>query len=271
MRNARQLEYPLRANSAGWDNEPRIYPRAEAEVTFTYAVIADGGIVLVADSQMTHTHRDQLGSVIGTYEGRRGKIMRLGERFSFSICGNGGLVDTLLAEVDEAEVTRKVERSEPFEKIVQTYELAFRHLINERYKGEQRLRVNRYGVAFLFCGFVFKQGKNLPQIAKLDIADDFLWNPLTTRDHAATGSESHGAAYYLHHRFYRDGMPLEQAKLLAYCIAKEVADQDNSVGGPIEMEVITPDGSHAFKDLEKYEAARKTMIDSVASILQSFQ
>jgi hypothetical protein len=55
------FSYPLRANLAGWDNEPRIAPRLEAEMTFTYAVIADGGIVLCADSQITHTHRDQFG------------------------------------------------------------------------------------------------------------------------------------------------------------------------------------------------------------------
>lgn len=126
-------------------------------------------------------------------------------------------------------------------------------------------------MAFLFCGFVAKQGNNLPQIAKLDIANDFLWNPLTTKDYAATGAERHGAAYYLHHRFYRDGMPLEQAKLLAYSIAKEVADLDDSVGGPLEMEVITSDSSSPFTDFAKYEAARQKMIEGVASILGAFQ
>ncbi len=155
--------------------------------------------------------------------------------------------------------------------MVQHYASIFHTFLTNNYSGEQLLRAHRFGVAFLFCGFIVKQGRELPQIAKLDIADDFLWNPVTTRDYAATGSENHGAAYYLHHRFYRDGMPLEQAKLLAYCIAKEVADLDNSVGGPLEMEVITPDGSHAFADFAKYEDGRQKTINGVASVLAAFQ
>lgn len=267
MKGTLGLEYAFSANLAGWDNEPRVVPREEAEMTFTYAVIADSGIVLCADSQLMHAHTDQFGNVIGTYEGRRGKIRRLGNGFAFSIAGNAGLVDTLLSEVDESQV----EKLESFEQAVQVYQAAFRAFLDKKY-GEQRLEVRQFGVAFLFCGFVIRHGKSLPQIVKLDITADFVWNPITGRDCAATGTERHGAAYYLHHRFYREGMPLEQAKLLAYCTAKEVADLDNSVGGPIEMEVITEEGSRALTDgeIRKYEKARQKLIGNVGSYLADF-
>lgn len=235
-------------------------------MTFTYAVIADGGIVLCADSQVTHTHNDQFGKVIGTYEGRRGKIRRLAGRFAFSVSGNGGLVDTLLAEIDEEQVARL----ESFDEIVKTYQAAFQKVLKEKY-GDNPMEVRHFGVAFLFCGYVVRHGKALPQIVKLDVSSDFLWNPITGRDHAATGQERHGAAYFLHHRFYREGMPLEQAKLLAYCAASEVADLDGSVGGPIEMEIITPEGSGPLTDLHKYEKARQEIAGKVQSFLAAFR
>lgn len=260
------LEYSLPANLAGWDSESRSQGREETEMTFTYAVIADGGIVLVADSQVTHTHSDQRGGVIGTYKGRQGKIRRIG-RFAFSISGKSGLIDTLLAGVDETEVARLGS----FDEIVRTYQRAFQQVLSDKYPdAEQRLQVRNFGVAFLFCGFT-KQ--TIPQVVKLDIAGDFLWDPITGRSMAATGAKSHGAAYYLHHRLYREGMPLEQAKLLAYCAAAEVADQDNSVGGPIEVEVITPDGSHAMteEDINKYEAARQEIVNKVTDFVGAFK
>jgi hypothetical protein len=79
--------------------------------------------------------------------------------------------------------------------------------------------------------------------------------------------------WFLHHRFYREDplMPLEQAKLLAYCIAAEVADQDNSVGGQIEVEVITPEKSESLRGTEKYERARQRMAAGVRSVLDSFR
>jgi len=40
-------------------------------------------------------------------------------------------------------------------------------------------------------------------------------------------------------------LTLAQAKLLAYCMVAKIADQDETVGRPIEMEVIMPDGSAA--------------------------
>jgi len=61
-------------------------------MTFTYAVIADSGIVLVADSQITSTHSDKHG-VIGTYKSCRGKIKRIGARFAFSVAGDRDMYD----------------------------------------------------------------------------------------------------------------------------------------------------------------------------------
>ena len=128
-------------------------------------------------------------------------------------------------------------------------------------------------VAFLFCGYMTDGGKSTPQIVKLDSAGNFLYNPISTRGFASTGATQHGAALYLHHRFYRDDplMSLEQAKLLAYCVAEEVAELDNSVGGPIDLEVITPEGSRSFTDLAKYEAGRQEIVGGVRSFLSRFE
>lgn len=235
-------------------------------MTFTYAVIADGGIVLAADSQMTHTHSDHFG-VIGTYEGCRGKIKRIGARFAFSIAGNGGLADTLLAKVNRANI----DALPSFEEIVKSYEEAMRRELDRLYPDEMPLALR--DTAFLFCGYVPAFPKPLPQVVKLATELRLQQNPITGRDMAATGAMRHGAAYYLHHRFYREGMPLEQATLLAYCAAAEVADQDNSVGGPIEVEVITPDGSRAMtdEDINKYETARKEIVSKVTAFVGAFK
>ncbi len=66
-------------------------------------------------------------------------------------------------------------------------------------------------------------------------------------------------------------MPLEQAKLLAYCAVSEVAQFDNAVGGPIEMEVITPEGAGPITNLEKYENARQELIGNATSFLREFR
>jgi hypothetical protein len=256
-----ETRYPL-ANPAGWDNEPRIVLHEEAGMTLTYAVIADGGIVLCADSQVTHTHQER-GRVIGTYEGRQGKIRRFGgDRFAFSMAGNSGFLDALLAQVDP-----KVE-SRSFEECVWGYRTAFLKYRREKYPDGHPFP----DAVFLFCGYAeTESGKVLPELAKLDVANDFMWNPIIGTGSAASGSTEHGAMYYLHHRFYREGMPLEQAKLLAYCAVAEVADQDNSVGGPIEMEVITTEGSGPMTDIDKYERARQELIGQTRFLLTAFR
>ncbi len=158
-------------NLAGWDNEPRIAPRAEPKVTFTYAVIADGGIILCADSQVTHTHRATSGQVIGTYEGQRSKIRRIRGQFAFSIAGNAGLADTLLAHIDQ----KRIGTAPGFEEVVEVYQQAFRKIVKKHYRDpEQRKQAAQLGVAFLFCGFADIGGRGVPQIAKLDIATGFF-------------------------------------------------------------------------------------------------
>jgi 20S proteasome alpha/beta subunit len=269
MRIDEQLRYPLRTNFAGWDNDPRPRVREEVDMTFTYAVIADGGIVLAADSQVTHTHPDQFG-VIGTYEGCRGKIRRIGNRFAFSIAGNGGLADTLLSKVNTAEAANLPS----FGDVVHHYGESMRDELRRLYPQEPPPLA--LSATFIFCGYTHGASQlHVPQIVKLDSTAYFAQNPITGRGMAASGAERHGAAYYLRHRFYREEplMPLEQAKLFAYCIAREVADQDNSVGGPIEVEVITPQGAGPLiqADLAKYEKGRQEIISTVRSFVESFK
>jgi 20S proteasome alpha/beta subunit len=238
-------------------------------MTLTYALIADGGIILAADSQVTHTHSvpDPLGHgrrVVGTYEGTHSKIRRIEKDSAFSVAGNLGLVNTLLARADNAGISPKKQ----FEELVKGYASAFCEvLFDERLQLAPRIEA-----AFLFCGYIGPPESRHPQIVKLDSAANFNYNPITDEGFAFTGSEEHGAVLYLHHRFYRPRMPLEQAKLLAYCIVAEVADQDNSVGGPIEVEVITPNGSQALRDsdIEKYEQARQSLIAKVRATLDEW-
>src|SRR5215471_13701521 len=128
MRNL-TLEYPLRANLADWDNDPRRAPYREEKMTFSYALIADGGIVLVADSQVTHTHSIHSGRVVGTYEGRRPKLRRLADRTVLSISGSRGFVDALLLRAER----EKVRPDQEYEKLVDAYQFAFRKELHENY------------------------------------------------------------------------------------------------------------------------------------------
>ncbi len=232
-------------------------------MTFTYAVISRGGIVLVADSQVTFTHKDKRGSIVATYEDTRGKIRRIGNRCAFSTAGNGGFIDTLLAKADLDGIGESLS----FDEAVRKYGKVFREHCQAEYpNGRIPLEA-----AFLFCGYIGDPSKRVPQIVKLDSAFDFQQNPISKRGFAWTGEIMHGAALYLQHRFYREDLELEQAKLLAYCIAAEIADQDNSVGGPIEVEVITPDSSGPLTNLEKYEKARQDLLATVRAYLNRFR
>jgi 20S proteasome alpha/beta subunit len=115
-------------------------------MTFTYAVIADGGIVLAADSQVTYEHNDE-HNVFGTYEGCRGKIKRIGTRFAFSIAGNGGVADELIASVDPSSIDKLAS----FEDVVQDYETTMRRKFLNLYSSGAPL--SGFQVAFLFCGY----------------------------------------------------------------------------------------------------------------------
>ena len=237
-------------------------------MTLTYALIADRGIVLAADSQVTYTHNvadDRVGSrIVGTYERTRSKIRRLGKYAALSMSGNAGLADTLLTRAESSQI----DTSQPFEKLVKAYGTAFCEVwFNERTQLAPRIEV-----AFLFCGYMGSRRAKHPHIVKLDSNRDFNYNPITNEGFAFTGAVEHGAVLYLHHRFYRPRMPLEQAKLLAYCIVAEVADQDNSVGGPIEVEVISPNGSKPLRgsEIRKYENFRQDLISTFQRQLSDF-
>jgi 20S proteasome alpha/beta subunit len=234
--------------------------KGEPMMTFTYAVISTGGIVLVADSQVTYTHQDSVGNVIGTYKNQVGKIRRIGNHSAFSIAENLGLADTLLAEAN-----RSVEETS-FEASVQSYQRSFIDSLKRMYQGYPPPGAPR--VEFLFCGYTQNR---VAQIVKMSSDTLFAQNPITRCGYASTGSaKEHGAALYLHHRFYRDDLNLEQAKLLAYCTAAEVAEFDNSVGGPLEIEVITPEGSGSLTRLEVYAEARERLIGLVAEYIAKF-
>lgn len=236
-------------------------------MTLSYAAIADGGIVLAADSQVTDTHRVaefESSRIVGTYEGLQSKIRRLGGHSAFSFAGNRGLVDTLLAR---AELTG-IDQSQPFEKLVKLYGNVFCEVqVNER------IQLPAIDAAFLFCGYIGTGKNRHPQIVKLDSRMGFSYNAITDQGYAFTGVAEHGGVLYLHHRFYRPRMSIEKAKLLVYCIVAEVAAQDNSVGGPIEIEVITPRGSEALSnsDIVRYEKVRHDLIATVAKTLDKFR
>ena len=235
-------------------------------MTLSYAVIADGGIVLAVDSQVTYEHRvPDFGSsrVVGTYEGLQSKIRRLGDHSAFSFAGNRGLVDTLLARAELAGI----DPSSSFEELVKLYGNVFCEVqVNER------IQLPSIDAAFLFCGYIGSGESRRPQIVKLDSRSGFNYNALTDKGFAFTGAVEHGGVLYLHHRFYRPRMPIEQAKLLAYCIVAEVADQDNSVGGPIEIEIITPKDSRPLSDsdISRCERVRQKIIASVTEGIDRF-
>jgi 20S proteasome alpha/beta subunit len=238
--------------------DERLAPSKREEMTLTYAMIADGGIILAADSQFTYTHKVQ-GNIVGAYEGTTEKIAYLKNGSAFSIAGNRGLVDTLLAKAET------IDDSMPFEQVVFAYSQLFQKEYQKAY-GQSRDWNMRVHADFLFCGYLKVNGKAIPQIIKLASGFDFGYNPMT-RGFAFTGEERHGGVLYLHHRFYRDGIPLEKAKLLGYCILKEVADLDTSVGGPIEIAIITENEAKPLTDLAKYEQKRQEIISKVGLML----
>jgi len=231
-------------------------------MTFTYALIADTGIVLVADTQVTYTHRNNIGETEGTYEGRRSKLRFIGKHSAFSVAGNGGLVETLIGAAEEAGNHEK-----EFGPATDAYQKAFLEVYNAKYSG----RIQRLDATFLFCGYVHGAAGAKPEIIKLDMAGGFEYNPIYGSGWASSRSQKHGAALYLHHRLYQDNLPLERAKFLAYLVASEVAEQDTSVGGTIEMVIITPKGAARVKSTKKYEIGRRDFIKNQINCFRAFK
>src|SRR6266849_4512849 len=108
----------------------------------------------------------------------------------------------------------------------------------------------------------------VPQIIKLSSETAFSLNPAATgKGSGFTGSEHHGGVLYLHHRLCSPGMPLDAAKCLAYCILSEVAELDTSVGGPIEMAIVTESGVEPFSGFDAYEEKRQQIVDAVRKLI----
>jgi 20S proteasome alpha/beta subunit len=231
-------------------------------MTLTYALIANGGIILAADSQTTYRHEvANFGqpSLVAAYEGKRSKIRTLRNGSAFSIAGNTGLVDWVLAKAD----SERIDDTKPLDHMVFEYSRLFRAEYLKAYQDTDW----RPRCAFLFCGYSGVNGNRAPQIIKLSSENTFMFNPL--EGFGFTGDVEHGALLYLHHRLYSPGLPLDTAKCLAYCILAEVADLDNSVGGPIEMAIVTESGVKPFTEFDRYERKRQQIHETVRSMIHS--
>ncbi len=237
----------------------------ERDVTFTYACLSDEGIVLAADSQVTFEQHNISRKVVGTYLGERSKIVRIGKHSAFSMSGSGGYADAL---VQAGEACPATKNARSFDEAIQAYRELFRE---EQAKRE--FNGPYYLVSFLFCGYSDVQGTKTPKRVILSSSNNFNYHDVARYQPAWTGAVEHGAALYLHHRFHPKErlLSLENAKLLAYCIVKEVAEQDNYVGGTIEMEVITESGSAPFRDVEKYERERQRLAAEIRAFIESYK
>jgi 20S proteasome alpha/beta subunit len=244
------------------DSEGTWTPQSELDMTLTYALISDGGIVLCADSEEIFSHYVSGNRGSPTYAAKKSKIRVLENGSAFSIAGNAGLVGALLAKAD----LEGIDNSKPFDSVVREYSSLFqREFLREYGQGPYRVHC-----AFLFCGYIGTNEKKIPQIVKLSDDLGFSWNPVATSEgYGFTGREQHGGVLYLHHRLYSPGLPLDSAKCLAYCILSEVADLDNIVGPPIEMAIITESGTDLWTDFKRYEQKRHQIIGAVRSLIHS--
>jgi 20S proteasome alpha/beta subunit len=236
-------------------------------MTLTYALIAEGGIILAADSQETFQHQVVDGTQfrsLATYTRETSKIRTMGKQSAFTIAGNAGLADFLLTR---AESALPIE-TKSFDEIVFRNSSFFRHEYLKMY-GEVDIDCRPH-CAFLFCGYE-ENGKKAPRIIRLSSYDTFTCNPVAIGNgYGFTGRTEHGAALYLHHRLYRHGMSLDEAKCLAYCLIAEVATLDNTVGGPIDMVVLTESGVEQFSDFDRYEKKRQQIVQTVRALIRSF-
>lgn len=264
MNRSTYLEYPGRANWASRDDDMVLAPTEEAEMTFTYAIIAEGRIVLVADSRENYPQRNELGEIIGSFRGERSKIHKVGKNLTFSVAGNIGVIDTLLEKVAQKGIDSKLsfnELAEAYQNVFQEeYDRIYRNFIGPR-------------AAFLLCGYLSGGGRQTPQIRKLESANGFQPDLKTGSGAFSTGAIQHGAALFLHYRFGQKKLTLAQAKLLAYSLVAEVAKQDETIGPPIEMEVIEAAGSNAVDsvELKKLDSARRKITASIQSSLKRFR
>jgi hypothetical protein len=80
----------MQATYGNCDWDEYVAPPEEYHLTLTYALIADGGIVLAADSQITREHDVGNGKsrVVAAYQGKKSKLRTLGNGSAFSVAGN---------------------------------------------------------------------------------------------------------------------------------------------------------------------------------------
>ncbi len=232
-------------------------------MTLTYALVADRGIVLAADSELTFTQSatsDFHGEpfTVGTYRSKRSKIYRLKNGSAFSVAGNEGLVEML---IKEAEV-KQVDENKPFFETVKEYSTVFQTWYLDTFD----YGADRPNCDFQFCGYL--HGK-CPMIITLSSKQNFAVC-MQSKYFAFTGRENHGAALYLHHRLAHEEMPFEATKRLAYRVVAEVADMDNMVGKPIEMVVVGQSGTTEVgaEDFVSFEATRNDLVNALISAFE---
>jgi hypothetical protein len=249
----------MEGSACDWDET--VTPIRRFDMTLTYAIIADGGIVLAADSQSVNQQKDSHGEVVAAYDEEKSKIRTLKNGSIFSVAGNAGIVDAMLAKADA-----NVDPSLPFKESAVEYGNVFRGEYASAF-GHSKYPVR---CAFLFCGYQQIGHKKVPGIIKLSSDFGFFYNPVATgKGYGFTGREQHGGVLYLHHRLYAPHMPIDSAKCLAYCVLSEVADLDNTVGGPIEMAVVAESGVEQFTGFDRYEQKRQRIVDAVRSLIHS--
>jgi len=236
-------------------------------MTLNYALIADKGIVLGSDSEAIHSHiAAEFGDsrIVATYREKKRKLRILRNGCAFSVAGNSGLVDELLAKAD----AEGIDDSKPFEPVAHEYQRVFQNEYTKSYGNDQGTRPN---CEFLFCGYDGKGKARIPKIIKLSSHCWFSWNSIgSAYGFGFSGRESHGAVLYLHHRLHTPRMPLESAKCLVYSALAEVAELDNIVGLPIQMVVVTRSGPAieiGQTELNSYNEKRKRIVPALRSVL----
>jgi hypothetical protein len=223
-------------------------------MTLTYALIADGGIVLAADSKLTYTHAptaEYSGNpfTAATYDTLVSKIHKFPNGSALSVAGKHGLVEMLLNSAQ----AKGVGQSHSFVQSVLDYR---RHFQDEYLKLYDDDRGDHPHCDFIFVGYEGKGEARSPLLCKLSSKQHFSFHPSETFEFS--GRENHGAALYLHHRLAFPNMPLGAAKQLVYCVLAEVSDLDNMCGRPIEMVVVMPTGTVDITqvELDGYEEKR---------------
>lgn len=241
-------------------------------MTLAYGLISEGGIVLAADSQFTYpsfVFKDGGLIEVATYISESSKIKPLNCGGAVAMSGDVAYAGSLL---DAAEsIGHNSEMA--FQDVLDKHARCFAQEHRRVYKGHKSCP----HCSFLFCGYDTRRCDDKivssPVIVKLSSYNQFSPAPVgcTSCRYGFIGREDHGGALYLHHRFFpraSSKLSLESAKCLAYyCVISEVIRQDNTVGEPIGMAVITPSGMKMITRFDGYRDRLKRIEDSTRAIL----